>query len=1842
MTEHFGPRRPPNGDASVRSPLKRAYLALEQAHARIADLERSTSEPIAVIGLGCRMPGANSPQDFWQMLQNGVDAISKVPTDRFDVDAFYDPDPNRLGCVSTRYGGFLREINRFDCGFFGISPREAQSMDPQQRLLLEVVWEALEHAGQAPDRLEHTPTGIYVGVTSSDYAYLQVRNGDVGLLDSHYASGVAHSVISGRVSYFLGTQGPSLTIDTACSSSLVAVHLACQALHSGDCRMAIAGGVNLILGPELFVALSHCHMLSPDGRCKTFAASADGFSRGEGCGVVVLKRQADAEADGDRILALIRGSAVNQDGPSSGLTAPNGPAQEAVIRTALVRAGLKPQDIGYVEAHGTGTQLGDPIEMRALGAVFSSHRDPNQPLIVGSVKTNIGHLESAAGVSGLIKLILALCNQQIPANLHFDMPSPQIAWAGLPFRVPVQSMHWEPIGGRRIGGVSSFGFSGTNAHIIVEEAPVRAMPAKHSASSSYLLTLSARNEQALCELAKSYAEALRSDDDLASVCRTANTGRAHFAHRAVIVGETMSEMRSGLTALAQGERTTGLQVTHVTGQDPPGIAFLFSGQGSQYAGMARELYEISSVFKTALDQCAELTKPHMDRGLLDILFANGAEKDFLDQTAYTQPALFSVEYAIAELWRSCGITPNVVAGHSVGEYTAACVAGIFSLEDALRLICKRGALMQSLAADGAMAAIFASEKTVAAVVAQRAAYVSIAALNGPDQTVISGRNSDVVEICKIFEARGTRCQPLPVSHAFHSPLMDPILDQLQEEAKTLRFTPPRVRLISNLTGRPAVPNEITQPDYWRRHAREAVRFSDGLKTLASMKPQIVVEIGPNPSLLSFARSTFADSATLLIPSLRKGRSDGRQMLDGLASAYLGGSAVDWGGVNFGEKGEVVDLPTYPFQRERYWFKAKHDVRSRSIASQADHPLLGRPLRSAGVETIYESHLGTDAIDFIRQHRVLGKVILPAAAFLEMLVSAAGHFSPSEAISIEDVTLSEAMVFEGGGDGSVVQTVCGSVEAGSVAVSISSSPATATVSEPWLRHMTAKLRIANGPLQAFTSLDQYLGRCSETVEPENLYATFERRGVELGSSFRVLRQLRCGQTEAIGEVVLGADLVNEASKYRLHPVLLDGCLQVIGAAFPRGEELADALYLPIGVARFVLYRRPSNRIWCYAVVRSAADNLRRVDLKIFDADGSVAGELYDVQLTRVKRDAFNRLSKRRDQSLWETQWKPAPIAGQPLVTGWNLAELSKNAACNSEALRLQADIDNYAIFLPRFETLCAEFITDAMLRLGWTPARGENVTEDELATRLGIVGRHRRLFGRLLEILADVGLLARDGGGWQVVRPIVEQSSERRLERLAADCPPRALPELELTGRVAKNLASALRGNSDPMELLFPRGSVADMEKIYRDSPSASFFNGLIVEVVAAAIKSRGFGRPLRILEIGGGTGGTTAHLAPRLPTNDVEYVFTDVGPTFVAAARDRFQKYAFMSFDLLNLERDPELQGFAGQHFDLIIASNVIHATSDVRRTLARVRRLVAPGGLLAMLEVTAPLRWFDLTVGLTPGWWAFEDKDLRPNYPLMTRDNWIRVLSDSGFDNVAPLPGESQRECLALQSLLLARATVVTHASREWLLFADHAGVVADLADKLRKYGDNCILVRPGSFKVGTTEASINYRSAEDYRHLLENLRSSGRSISGVVHGWSLDCARWDDLALADLDAAEDLGVVSAMLLAQALVKQHPAPRLWLLTRGAQKVDPDDDLLSPAQAPVWGLGKSLSLEHADLRCVCVDLAPKSFTAEVDALLAELGEPGLEQQIALRQSGRRLARLAKARSTDADKLHETI
>jgi myxalamid-type polyketide synthase MxaB len=1009
---------------------------------------------------------------------------------------------------------------------------------------------------------------------------------------SAYAGTGTPTARRNRLSYLFDLRGPSLAVDTACSSSLVAIHLACQSLWTGESACALAGGVNVILTPDVSIAFSQARMLASDGRCKTFDAAANGYVRSEGAGMVILKRLSDALRGGDRVLGVIRGTAVNQDGRTPGITAPRREAQKGVIREALRQAGVAAEEIDYVEAHGTGTEIGDPIEVGALGDVLG--RSPAAPRCrIGSVKANIGHAETASGVAGLIKLLLCFEHEAIPAQLHFERPNPHLELEHSGFEVPTELSDW-PRGERpRLASVSSFGFGGTNAHLIVQEPPSPRAPRERGPERPrHMLALSARTQESLRALAERFERHLDAHPDacVGDVCFSANAGRSHHGKRLAVTGETLEELRGGLRAFRAGERHAGLHTGTDPGREGPRLAMLFTGQGSQYSGMARRLYEVEPAFRRTLDRCASILASRLDRPLLEILFDDGASR-LLAQTAYTQPALFAVEVALASLWRSWGIQPHVVLGHSVGEYAAAHVAGVFSLEDGLRLIAERGRLMQSVTREGAMAALMTDEESARRAIEPYAETVSLAALNAPGSVVISGALEDVESVLAALEAEGVRAQRLQVSHAFHSPLLEPVLDEFERFAESFTYSAPRIPLVSNLTGE--LLEEMPDAHYWRRHAREAVRFARGMATLSDPPCDAFLEVGPHPVLLGLARACVAGGRADWLPSLRRGADDWGILLDSLARLYGAGIEVDWRGFDASHARSKVSLPTYAFDRERYWIDGKAEATSEAASAALGgpvlHPLLGRRLRSALEMQQYESSLGVGSLPYLADHRLQGSTVVPAAAYLGMAAAAARELFEDGA-ELAEISFQKALFLPREGNRNL-QLVVYPPAAGVASFQIFSlAPGNGSEPRGWTEHAAGRIRAARAPgddAAAEECLDAIRERCRETVCGPALYDELRERGLDYGPNFRGVEEVWRRDGEALGRVRLPEPLASGEAASDLHPALLDACFQAVAAAVPRSEaeSARGAPYLPVGLGRLRFFRTASRGLFSHYVVRS---------------------------------------------------------------------------------------------------------------------------------------------------------------------------------------------------------------------------------------------------------------------------------------------------------------------------------------------------------------------------------------------------------------------------------------------------------------------------------------------------------------------------------------------------------------------------------------------------------------------------------------------------------------------------------
>lgn len=1536
--------------------MQRLLHTLKEARLKIETLEkekRARHEPLALIGMGCRFPGGvSTPQAFWHNLQRGYDAISQIPLHRWDANTYYDPNPDAPGKMMTRAAGFLQNpIDQFDPAFFGISGREATTLDPQQRLLLEVAWETLEDAAIPPVTLRHTRTGVFIGIGQNDYHHHLRQTGLVQRSDNIYGgSGNYFSFAAGRLAHTLGLHGPALAVDTACSSSLVALHLAMQSLQGGESDLALVGGVQLLLSPAGFIELSKLNALAPDGRCKTFSAAADGFSRGEGCGLVLLKRLSDAQADDDRIICLLHGSAINHDGPASGLTVPNQAAQEAVIREALRRANADPAQIGYLEAHGTGTPLGDPIELQALAAIFAPER--RQPLLIGAVKTNIGHLEAAAGIASLFKVALALQAGEIPPNLHFNQPNPRIPWADLPFIIPTSLTPW-PLA-PRLAGISAFGMSGTNAHLIVGQAPLSPAPEADAPIEErpwHILTLSAKTAAAHQALVKRYQNHLsHSPHPLADIAFTANTGRNHFHHRLALLARTNHEAVAQLTTFSPTSESA-LFYGKMTPAHPK-IAFLFTGQGAQYPGMGQTLYQTNSTFRQHIDHCAHILTDYLDTPLHQILYPaleNGQSKTInhqtqnplpenpiVNQTQYTQPALFALEYALAQLWRSWGITPHTVLGHSLGEYVAACVAGYFSLADGLRLVARRGRLIATLPANGGMLAVMTSADKVQTQLnnlppATRA-ELSLAAINGPQRIVLSGSRAALTEVQASLEAAHIKTKPLTVSHAFHSPLIAPMLAPFGQYLAQISPATPQANLISNLTGAELKPADLTV-DYWLNHTRQPVQFATAVRTLHAQGVTAIIEIGPKPTLLSLARANLPADAALWLPSLRPKQDNWQTILTSLAALYTHGADIAWQEVDRDDARRKVSLPTYPFQRQTYWYGGPISLNAPDPGEMATAP----PLLS---EWLYHVTWQTQT----------------------------------------------------------------------------------TFRPPDLAHLTADIMPQIAPTQAET--------------------------------------------------------------YRA------------------------------GLA------------------------------------------------------ALNHLS--------------------------------------------------------------LDYIKQALAALGQHWEAGEHLSVEGLISSGAIKASYQPLIAHFLYLLSEAGYLHGNGAEWRISSPLETGSTPSTLANLSRTYPALAA-ELTLVSRCGPHLAAILRGQTDPLNCLFPAGDTTTATALYEQSFQGKLFNNLISQTIEKLIARLPAGQGWRVLEIGGGTGATTAHLLPHFPPSQTRYHFTDISPHFVSQAQERFVAHPFITYQALDAGRDFIAQGLTPHSYEVIIAANVLHATRDLRQTCHYLRQVLAPGGLLILLEGVRPQPWVDITFGLTAGWWHFGDTPLRPAYPLIPAERWEQLLSEVGFASTTSLcPTDWPEQAVIIAQNNQPDLVELTPATgRRWLIFADQKGLGEALAAQLRAQGDKPTLVFVGDrFEEQTAERyTLNPTVPAAYDHFNQT------AWHGIVYLWSFNLApdEPETATAAELNAALEMVCGGALYLVQALLRGNQAPRLWLVTGQTYRVASDVTQKNITPATLWGLGKSIALEHPALNCTRLDLAEPitetSLRGQAAHLLDCLLSDSLEDQLVLQGGEQYVPRL---------------
>ncbi len=1859
---------------------------------------------IAIVGMACRFPGAPDLDSFWRLLETGGNAVTEgVPGSGIGRIGTLFPEGAVIseGC---KYGAFVDDIDQFDESFFRISPVEAQLLDPQQRMTLETSWQALEDAGIDPDSLKGSRTGVYTGISNDEYRMLVLESTrPTDAASCLYAlSGTNLNGTCGRVAFVLGLMGPVKAVDAACASSLVSIHDAVSDLQHGKADLALAGGVQALLNPRIYELRADSMMLSPDGQCKTFDASANGYVRGEGCGVVVLKRLSDAEADGDRIWGVIRGSAINHGGASTGLTVPHTPALIKVIEDALDQAGISPSDVEYLEAHGTGTTVGDPIEVDAVSEVYGRGRDADRPLLTGSVKTNVGHLESAAGVAGLIKAALVVKHGVIPKHLHFNDPNPSIDWAHVPLRITSEMTDWPRHDGRtRMAGVNSFGISGTNAHILVEEyrascesqdsnREVAGSPVAVSVSipgtmddlvstvppdgleprKVRLLPLSGKSESALRELAGRYlawldqrtAESSSGDGDLEGLLPdmawTSGVGRSHFDHRAGIAFHDVGSLREQLTGLAEdGPVENALK--------PAKIAFIYTGQGSQWTGMGQALYEQEPVARTVLDRCEEVFREVRGTSLLDVMFGRSEAEGPLNDTAWEQPALFALECALTALWSSVGVKPSVVMGHSVGELAAAHAAGVFGLEDGMRFAANRGILLSGTE-EGAMAAVFAPAERVASdleALNETSDRIgsNISADNGSHQ-VVSGTIPGIEAVMRHFESEGIRVRRLNTTRAFHSALVEPALDALESSLEGVTVHAPSIAVVSNLTGREVASDHLFDGAYWRRHAREPVAFAQSVETLSALGVDLVVEIGPHAILTPMTVSAWPETpqtptpavlSSLTRPSGDTPKPEAGSFLSAVTAAYEAGLPIRFEGLFAGESRRRISLPGYPFQRRRHWVEAPKQRRS-----GADHPLLGDRHESARGEITFETEIFPSDPPWLDDHRVFNRVLAPGALYGSM-ACAVSILEGSGPIVLEDVQLHNAMVFEEeeGENGRRIQVVLDATEsAPSRGIQIYSKGN----ESDWTVHVEG--RIASGvpdPEAGQAGRRTDLESLKAGLSPVDVAGYYRQRastGVDLGPDFRTLGSAWSRPGEAVGEISLPESYARDGLD--VHPLVLDGCFQVVGVARNLAGTEGGATYLPFGWERMWLAGRLPDRVTCHVLLSESSRDadadteetpeVLSGEMRIFDMNGILVGRLSGYTVKRATQSALLAAVEGVKDLLYEVVWRERALP--PGIEAADFFPMPSEVADNAQLFTgylTDAGVDplNRSALLADLERWSRSRALAALEELGWQREKGAVVDPESLRQQLDVLPEHSRLFRRLFEMLARSGVMEERDDGFLVVLGPEDPLPDHMPADLEAFADwmkgkyAQGQIEIGLFQRSGLALVEVLRGREDPLTLLFSSGEPTAGD-LYLKAPVARAANKMLSEAVQTLVSALPEGRRLRVIEVGAGTGSATANVLPELPDGRFDYTYTDISAGFFSEAEARFgDSGGSIDYRPLDIEKDPIDQGFEPHGYDLLIASNVLHATRYLQETLGHCLQLLAPSGHLIALENLSGLGWMDLTFGQLDGWWRFAD-DYRPHHALAGPDVWRKALGDAGFQEAEVIgPGGADEPEVSRtldKGVIVAQGPAkVSEPAGAWILTEDREGRAAELATGLATRNQTVYLVRdaesvngrPAAAGPGIIRTTSEYGQRESWRSLIDNLPQDV-PFNGVVHLAGLG-GHGAQAVTAEMAKDVNRAGASALALVQGLIDTDstPAKGVWFITHGSQIIERElgGEL---AGAALWGFGKGVAREAPHLQPRMLDLDPAEMAPAPD-LVNELLYPDDENHIIYRRERRLVARLVR-------------
>jgi len=1812
-------------------------------------MDKNKREPIAIIGMGCRFPGdANSPEELWELICNKTDALTEIPSDRWDVDALYAPEWRRAGKISVNRGGFVKDVDKFDAGFFGISPLEAQRMDPQQRMLLEVSYEAVQDAGLSLNDLDNSKTAVYIGISAHDYGDLQNAPEERVNIGSHTNVGSALCINANRISYSYNLKGPSFALDTACSSSLNAVHMACRSIWNGDADAAFAGGVNSILKPEPQMGFSKGGFLSPDGTCYSFDERGNGYIRSEGAGLVFLKPLAQAEADGDSIYGVIRGSAVNQDGATKGISVPNPLAQQDLLRDAYKDAQVDPHDVQYVEAHGTGTFVGDPIETNSIGKVIGTDRDND--CFIGSIKSNIGHLEPASGIAGLSKLLLAMKHRTIPPNIHFKNGNRNIPFEEMKLVVPTDSHPWPSASGEdSFAGINSFGFGGSNVHVVLQGHKQNGLQQKSNDKKGLqVCTLSTRNNDALQELTQSYIDWLKDKNNTASfsdVCYSTAVRNTQHDFRLSVVAESKEELAESLQVYLNGETINEVADNRAL-EEKDKIVFIFSGQGPQWFAMGRQLLEKEPLFKENIEKLEKMLSVHADWSLIEEL-SRDEETSRISETNIAQPAIFAVQIALYEMWKAMGVHPKAVVGHSIGEVAAGYVSGALTLEQAVQLIFHRSRVQFKATDKGKMLAVGISHEAAKELIKGKEDRVSVGAVNGPEMVALSGDTDVIEEIAADCDSKDIFHKLLVVRVPFHSHHMEPLKEELLSSLGEFKTTATRIPFYSTVEGA-IVKGEDLTPEYWFRNVREAVLFTDAIDAQIKDGFDTFIELGPHPihaigvdGLLEVNKKKG-----LVIGSLRRKEDEKRTFLCNAAKLHSWGVKIDWKAF-YGEDNNWVKLPKYPWQKDSYWVESEEGKRQRLGSIQYGHPHLKRKAVSARESNniLWEVDLDKRTYPYIEDHKVQGPIVFPGAGHVDLMIGAAKASFGENFGFIEDVNFDNALFLPDSGEPPHIQI---DISHDSGDYFIYTKPK--GKDQQWTMCSNGKINhIADKFNPIPVDLEDVKRRITIPVAVKPMHDELLESGLYLGPSFRAIKNLwrSDGNWESLSEIEVHESVKSEFFQFNIHPGVLDSCFQTVFGIFNEREDHTKKMgvYVPRHIDRIKWYNDVnSTKLFVHGTLREWTDEYAIGELWIFNADGSIVAEFHGFKSQYLK-GSRGESGGEADRWFYEYNWNMKSRADQELLR--NPGEYLPNPELIRTGVQETIDEVNgratqkeyYEQYEPEQYDLTLAYICDSLQEMGMSFEKGTKIDVDKLYSDFEVIEVQKRLFYHMFKLIQIGGILTGSGSNYEVVKTPDFKDLRAWMESLNGRYP-QFHHESTLLGRCGPEITGVLQGTVDPIQLIFPEDKWDAIVQYYVEGFAFKKYNDIAGRSIAELIKDIPEDQTIRVLEIGAGTGGMTQAILPMLPADRTEYVFTDLSHMFMIKAQQRFAKYPFVQYKIMDIEQDPAEQGVDLNSFDLIIASDVIHATRDLSVSLGNARKLLASEGVLMMLEVTNSPVYLDFIFGMTEGWWLYED--FRTEHATMAPEMWEKVLTDNGYNNTAyfsDVPDNS----ISCQSIIMARAEKIDFTDKvvenetktavaDYLVFADHKGVTNKLSAQLTDLNKTSINVTIGSgFKqISDTEFEVGAMSQDDCDKVIDLVNARG-NLEGIVFGWGLDLVSNENLTANAIEEAEELGSIMLMNIMRKLNNSSYKvnPSIWVVLSGSQSVAGSPEMVNLGQEGLRGVARVIVNEFPNYPTTVVDLSSPVQDVEVEVLVDEMFAGDKTDEVAFRGRRRYINKLER-------------